>query len=241
MHIKYFSFTILSLLFFVDAWATPMVRLFSERHRTEWNWTEYRITLENTSSETFHAPSGDMACDFMHQEGSRDYFWGDRFSSVSQRLENDGAMWFLLPDEGVTPEDLLNDPEVLSFLTGAWETWENQKDMMVNLSVPKFDVSSDQNLLSGLEALGVTAVLNRETADFSPLTPQPLSQASHAARAAIDEEGCTAAAYTVMALSGGGEPMGETIDFTLDRPFLFVITGSNGLPLFTGIVNRPVQ
>ena len=199
----------------------------------------------NTSSETFHAPSGDMACDFMHQEGSRDYFWGDRFSSVSQRLENGGAMWFLLPDGGSTPEDLLNDTEALSFISGAWGTWENQKDMMVSLSVPKFDVSSEQNLLPGLAALGVTDVQDWERADFSSLTPQPngliLSQASHAARAAIDEEGCTAAAYTVMTTDGAGMPMGETIDFTLDRPFLFVITGSNGLPLFTGIVNQPVQ
>ncbi len=29
-------------------------------------------------------------------------------------------------------------------------------------------------------------------------------------------------------------PPEEEVDFTLDRPFLFVITGEDGLPLFVG-------
>ena len=67
-----------------------------------------------------------------------------------------------------------------------------------------------------------------------------LSQAEHAVRVAIDEKGCTAAAYTVMAMSGGGsQPPDNVIDFVLNRPFLFVITDAAGLPLFTGIVRQP--
>ena len=57
---------------------------------------------------------------------------------------------------------------------------------------------------------------------------------------AVDEEGVTAAAYTMMANSGAGMPPEEEVDFVLDRPFLFVITGVDGLPLFTGIVNTPL-
>jgi hypothetical protein len=33
-------------------------------------------------------------------------------------------------------------------------------------------------------------------------------------------------------------PLQDEIDFVLDRPFLFVITGEDGLPLFIGIVNQ---
>ena len=49
-----------------------------------------------------------------------------------------------------------------------------------------------------------------------------------------------AAAFTVMAMSGAAAPPDEIeeIDFTVDRPFLFVIMSSDNLPLFTGIVNR---
>ena len=34
-------------------------------------------------------------------------------------------------------------------------------------------------------------------------------------------------------------PTEDEIDFVLDRPFLFVITGAQGLPLFVGVVNQP--
>ncbi len=61
-------------------------------------------------------------------------------------------------------------------------------------------------------------------------------------RVTVDEEGVSAAAYTVMmADAGGAMPPEKEVDFILDRPFLFVITGNDGLPLFTGVVNDPVS
>ena len=68
-----------------------------------------------------------------------------------------------------------------------------------------------------------------------------LSQAKHAARVKIDEDGCEAVAYTVLLMETTEmieQP--ETVEFKLDRPFLFTITGLDGLPLFAGIVNQPV-
>ena len=55
----------------------------------------------------------------------------------------------------------------------------------------------------------------------------------------VDEEGCIAAAYTVMAAAGAAMPPDETVDFVLDRPFVFVITSDSGLPLFAGMVKKP--
>ena len=90
----------------------------------------------------------------------------------------------------------------------------------------------------------MTDVFDADTADFSPLTDNAggifLSQAKHAARVAIDEEGIIAAAYTVMAAAGAAMPPEERVDFTLDRPFLFAVTGGSGAVLFAGIVNAPV-
>ncbi len=36
--------------------ASLPVQLFTERHRTEWNWTEYRLKIKNTSSEIIFSP-----------------------------------------------------------------------------------------------------------------------------------------------------------------------------------------
>ena len=202
----------------------------------------------NTAPQVFHSPAGDLTCDFLRQPGQDDtYFWGERFSAVSKSLDDySGTMWFFLPDEGVTAEKLLEDPQFMEFLLmdGKWDRWPGSKYMIVNLAVPKFDVSSDLDLLSGLRALGVTDVLDPSVSDFSPMTKKTegiyLSQAEHAARVAVDEEGVTAASYTVIPAPGAGPPPEEEVDFVLDRPFLFAVTGIDGLPLFVGLVNRPV-
>ena len=67
-----------------------------------------------------------------------------------------------------------------------------------------------------------------------------LSQARHDARVVIDEEGVEAAAFTIMVSSPtSAMPPENEIDFVVDRPFLFLITGADNLPLFAGVVNHP--
>ena len=109
--------------------------------------------------------------------------------------------------------------------------------------MPKFDVSSDSDLTDGMKRLGMVDIFDPTLSDFSATTADMtgiiLSRAEHAARVAIDEEGVTAAAYTVMMEAGAAMPPDEEVDFVLDRPFLFAITAKNGLPLFMGVVQDP--
>lgn len=205
---------------------------------------DFEFSKEDTQPQTFHTPSGDIETDFMHQQEGQTYFWGENFSAVGQDFAEVGSMWFLLPDEGTSPEDLLSDSEALDFLfTSDKYQWENHKLLLVNKSIPKFDVASQFDLGEGLQALGVTDVFDRDVSDFTPainIKGIYLSKAEHAARVQIDEEGCTAAAYTVMAMEAGAADIPDDgVDFILDRPFVFCITGTSGLPLFVGIVNYP--
>ena len=121
--------------------------------------------------------------------------------------------------------------------------WQDKKYLIINQSVPKFDVVSDMSLVEELMELGVTDVFDSSKSDFSPLTKDMteiyVSQVEHAARVKIDEEGCEAAAYTAIILCGAAMPPEEEVDFVLNRPFLFAITGTDGLPLFLGVVNQP--
>lgn len=196
----------------------------------------------NTVPAVFHTKSGDITCDFMHQSAAKAYYWGDKFTATAQQLDDGSAMYFILPDEGVSVEDLLSDTQAMDFMVSGMN-WEKQEYVTVNLSVPKFDVSSQLDLQEGLKALGVTDVFDPQKSDFTPMTAEQedimLSEVKHAARVNIDEEGCTAAAFTLMLMEGTGGPPPKEVDFTLDRPFLFAITGTDGLPLFVGIVNQP--
>lgn len=194
-----------------------------------------------TEEGIFHSADGDVPCEFMYQSGSDTYYWGEQFGAIRRSFSEGGSMCFLLPDEGRTVDDLLADPEAMDFILANGD-WENSKYLTVHQRIVKFDVSSQLDLTEGLQALGITDVFDGSASDFSPLTDVDglfLSRATHGARVAIDEEGCTAAAFTVMMVCGAAEPPEEEIDFTLDRPFVFVITGEDGLPLFIGVVNQP--
>ena len=200
---------------------------------------------DDTAPDVFHGAAGDETVDFMHRSfDQHSYYWGDRFTAVSLGTENAGGkMWLVLPDEGVSVEELLEDDSVPALLSEPHD-WENQRSMLVHLSMPKFDVSSEFDLRETLTSLGVTDVFDPIASDFSPMTDDVdlvyVSKAQHDVRVTVDEEGVEAAAFTVMAMSGAGAPPDEVeeIDFTVDRPFLFVIMSSDNLPLFAGVVNR---
>lgn len=202
-------------------------------------WFE-RFDAENTASAVFHAPQGDTECDFMNMEYADYYVYrGAHFIAVEKAFEQAGNIWFLLPNEGVTPEDLLSDPEAVSFLvSGSWEQcdWYYGK-----LALPKLDVTSDLDLSDMLKSLGVTDVFDPVCADVSALFENAdgvaLTGVQHAARLVMDEEGVTATAFTAMGYGAGGPEF--TMDFILDRPFLFKLSLDETTPLFVGIVNQP--
>ncbi|MDE7311126.1 MAG: hypothetical protein K2N87_05820 [Eubacterium sp.] len=200
------------------------------------------FSKSSTSQDVFHAISKDIKCSFMHQSDVRSYYWGNKFTAAAQSLEKSGAMWFILPEKGVSIDELLADKQLTEFIL-AGNSWKNSKSVHLNLSVPKFDVNSSLDLREGLKKMGVIDVFNRTASDFSSISSTQrlyVSKASHDARVKIDEEGCSAAAYTVIAADGAGIPESEEeVDFVLNRPFLFVITGASEQPLFVGVVNQP--
>lgn len=207
--------------------------------KAKWSNT---FSTENTVEEVFHSPDGDITCDFMKQTIMDNlFYWGDKYTAVSKNLSGAGNMWFILPDEGVSTDELLKDKEAMEFMLSDGVR-QNGKHTVINMSVPKFDVSADTDLTEAFMDLGVTDVFDKDKSDYSPLCDEKemyMSRVEHAARVIIDEEGCTGAAYTSMMLNGTGGPPDEEVDFVLDRPFIFIVTGGGGLPLFVGVVNQP--
>ena len=196
-----------------------------------------------TYEEIFHSVGGDISCDFMHKNSDGTAYFGKNFLAAEYAFENGGGMWFFLPDEGVSPETLLSDDALIRTVMHP-EEFENQKRLLIRASVPKFDVSKQTDLIAGLKNLGVINAFNENLSDFTPLCDDSknleVSKAQHDARVIIDEEGALAAAYTIISvLPTSAMPPADEIEFRLDRPFVFVISTADDLPLFIGIVNAP--
>ena len=187
----------------------------------------------------FHGPSGDRNVTYMNKKlAVMQYYWGNTFGAVSLALGNGSRMWLILPDEGLSTGDVLSDGQYLRMLSGEWE---NSGTYQVNLSMPKFDITSSRDLTSGLKEMGVTDVFTPGKADFTAITgdvPVGLAEADQVVRVQVDEQGVKAAAIIGLPGATSPEPPEEIVDFILNRPFIFVISSSS-VPLFVGTVQEP--
>ena len=196
-----------------------------------------------TREDVFTTAAGaEQKIDFMHMHKNGSIIRGENYAVAGLPFKDGISMTFLLPDRGTALSDVLS-------AESAMEDWFHPQQSAeaeygeIHWSVPKFDVSSDLDLVDALRALGVEDVFDDSRADFSPLTdlelPMAVTQVKHAARVTVNEDGCEAAAFTaimVEATSAAPDSL-PVFEMDLDRPFAFLITGVDGLPLFIGCVN----
>ena len=198
---------------------------------------------EFTREEEFYLADGKtVRASFMCKEDSGDFFVGDGFLRAERELEQVGSMVFILPDEGLSVEELLTSPQRLaeSFLGGE----EQEGDIIWR--VPRFTCSSKQEWNRLLEELGVKKAFQREEADFSQMIESAnlpmqvwISQVEQGAKLIVEEGGIEAAAYTYVGMeesADGAER--ERAEMILNRPFLYGIV-KEGVYLFLRVCQNP--
>ena len=206
-------------------------------------WYDEFSAAKNTY-EVFHGAVSDARVIYMNKkEEQMDYYWAENFGAVSLHMKNSLKMWFFLPDEDKTVADVLGSDDYLKVISSAVETYEDHKYMMVNLALPKFDVTDSIDLKAGLKELGLSEVFDENGGDFGTTfeTDLPIfvSRVNQASRVTIDEQGVTAAAYIELGWgAGAAPPPEERIDFVLNRPFVYAIATNEGVPLFIGTINQ---
>ena len=204
---------------------------------------ENEFSEGQTTSGTFHAESGDTPAHFMHSMQIRSFVQNELFSCTSlPYVRNAYYMYFVLPHEGVAMDDVVRAIAA----PGAWNTcWKEGGVAEVNFSVPRFEIENRFELKEALRALGMEQAFSPE-ADFSALLSVPdkpsiISSVLQASSLKVNEEGSEGASVTAILISTANLP-GEMkqINFTLDRPFLFLITeGDTNTVLFMGKVGKP--
>ena len=203
-------------------------------------WVDKFYEKFNTQ-ETFHGKDGDTTVDMMHTSDFTNIYQTDAFTAAGLNLNDSGTMYFFLPQDGVDVNALAGDPDILK-ATVYDEDDENRISAQVNFAVPKFKISGKTDLIGIIRELGITDALDPGVSDFTPLTEDVdelyLSSANHAAMVEVDENGVTGAAYTELMMTEGAMLPDKEIDFVLDRPFMFVVTGADGAVLFSGIVRN---
>ena len=196
-----------------------------------------------TKDGVFHGTEGDTQVRYMYETvWDTTYYYGEHFGAYAKSMRSCGAwMYFILPDEGVGMDELLQDEDLQAFLFSSDAVPSVR--IKVHFTMPKFDVALDQDLSGAVKKLGITKIFDSAAADSSSIlgkkTEAFVSTVQQGARIIVDEEGVQAAAYVLFPVYGALPPPDDEIDFVLDRPFLFVLRSRDGLPILAGIVNQP--
>lgn len=193
-----------------------------------------------TSKDTFKALGKDEEADFMKKTEKGRYCVATNYTAATMGMQQGYSMTFILPKKGLTPNELIKDKETLEFILSG-DNGQTALTCQIRYCIPKFDVDSQLELTDIIAAMGASDVMNPNISDFTALTSDDaeiyVSEIIHGARVKIDEEGCEAAAYTVIIANDATAIMDEKfVDFIVDRPFIFVIRNSEGMPLFVGTV-----
>ena len=197
----------------------------------------YPFEEDLTGDGAFHLLDGSqVTVPMMRQTESLGYAEGDGYQAVELPYDgNELSMVILLPASGQfeTFEAALDAAQV----EGIIGSLENRE---VSLTMPKFEFDSSFSLREALSALGMPIAFS-EGADFSGMTGNRdlfIADVVHKAFVSVDEAGTEAAAASAVMMELTAMP--ETVEVTIDRPFIFLIRDiETGAILFVGRTLNP--
>ncbi len=205
---------------------------------------QYKFDENKTHELPFRHGDGTMKdVATMSQETSLEYFSNDKFSAIHLPYgKGQYRMTVLLPVQEQSNQNLIADMNLAN-----WKGWlkEFRKHDNVVVSMPRFKFAWEMTLNDILATMGMPAAFNPNAADFSGITGGKdlfIGFVKHKTYIDVNENGTEAAAVTAVGMYTTSMPsdMPKKIYFTVDRPFLYVITEkSTGAILFIGEIRAP--
>lgn len=206
------------------------------------SYWEDSFSKELTEEKDFTLANGNkIKVPTMQKSVSGLYTSNDLFECARLPFKDGTQLYILLPKEGKTTTDVIAS---LDKFDGYWQK-ANSYDY-VNWKLPKFDFGSDFNVKPILEKNNIRTAFSN-SADFSGISTQKLkiSSVMQYNKIKIDEEGGEAAAATIISMEEAtaipDPPKPTSVDFDVNRPFVFLLKTDSGLPLFIGQVQNPTK
>ena len=191
---------------------------------------------------SFASPSGTVKVTNMGRTDTLRYAKGTSWHAVSVPFAGNGlAMTVVLPDAGAFDgvSSALDGGTLLAAVSGV--------PTLVSVTMPKFSSLTGISLKQALTSLGLAPLFDPGQVDLTGIAGQRgdlvVGDVIHQARIIVDENGTEAAAATAVTMTAGAAPNEKPptpVDFTVDRPFLYLIHDTaTATPLFLGRVTDP--
>jgi serpin B len=195
------------------------------------------MSFSVSKSDTVKVPTMNQTDDFSMLDPLET---GGSYSVISLPYKGGKAsMVVVLPTGNGSVKDVADHILEIGF-GSLWEKIGQSPTQEVRLSLPKFKIKGDYDLVPPFMSLGLKDAFG-VNADFSKISRDQLviDQIKHKAIVEVDETGTVAAAVTAVAMLAAGMPQ-EPLSFIVDRPFLFfLVDNETGTILFLGRVSDP--
>lgn len=196
---------------------------------------------KQTQDGPFHLTSEkELTVPMMHSRGSFRFALVNGINVLELPYAGDSvSMVLILPPSG--PGEL---ERTEGLLNGSWlrNSTGALKPTQVVVTMPRFTFSCEPEAIPVLKALGLNTMF-QPSMDFEKISdkrPLYVGMFKHRAWLEVNEHGTEAAAATATGMVALAMPA-RPIEFTADRPFLFVIRhNATGTPLFIGRVSNPL-
>ena len=208
---------------------------------------QIQFNKDNTTNETFYAPSQQVQVPMMHLTTGALYYANNNLQALELNYRNSNlSMLILLPAQGYSLSQMqsnLSAPELDNITSGL------RSDISVAISLPRYNMTEAEELNNALKSLGMTNAFDSTSANFSgmgnysayPNAVLYITHVLHKAFIQVNEQGTQAAAATAV---GGAVPgvVILPIMFNADHPFVFfIIDKQSGTILFMGRLSNPTN
>lgn len=196
----------------------------------------WQTNVDVLESDTFYGTSGETMCEYLSTMlYNSSYQEGPGYISADIPLENDIKLSFIMPIPGYTLEQLLQTPTTIN------EIFQNSNTETADISLkfPRFSVTSTINLKNAITSLGLINLYpaGEEWTGFHK-PHEPISSIIQQVTLTVDKNGCNTKASPAETTDETSKiTASRQVEYVINRPFLFILRSSEGLPILTGIIN----
>lgn len=203
---------------------------------------KWQEIFESTKEDVFYSGDDKINCTFLTGTMTGRINETERYVKYSKDFQDGFVMNFVLPTGDEDVDSILSDSEIMNDIFSSTEGMS----CLVKTSIPKFSSTSKFNLIPVAESLGLERIFKR--VDIEPLINSEknvllepfVNEITHEAVIDVDENGCEAAAYTLISIKDECIPTPHYA-FCADKPFIYYVSDTNGTPLFIGTVYNPLE
>ena len=206
---------------------TAMILLNAVYFKGEW-----RLKFEKSATQKlpfYNFGTNEIKVDTMKQIEYFPYYEDKKVKAIELRFKEDFmSAIIILPSEGT---DINKFIDSLSISNDEYtKIIKGLEYAKVHIQLPKFELDFSQNLNEILKDLGMENAFSASDADFTGLRKLSglfINRVIHKTYLKVFEDGCEAAAVTVVDVTDGASPEIEKIhDMKVNRPFLFLLKNS---------------